>query len=246
MGPEMVESRSSPALRSDRARPPESELSSISPAAKPETVTRPDTAWHRSSSRSSAVSRGTSTINALLLCSSRSRASSWLFPLDAQHPAGAGELQPVLFGQFLLGLLRHGDVLALSHPQLHRPVEPGDVQPPHRVLLRVPGGGVGLGQSSGWGSGSSARPKPWVAKPTAAAAHRNRPPSPQATAVKIFPRCMVLPLSPGLWRLVPPLPNTIAVCGGLCQRKSDKSPEVFCAISIFCEKDDCFPLCLML
>ena len=54
---------------------------------------------------------------------------------------------------------------------------------------------------------------------------------------------MVLPLSPGLWRLVPPLSNTIAVCGGLCQRKSDKSPEVFCAISIFCEKGDCFPLC---
>ena len=82
----MVESRSSPARRSDRARPPESELSSISPAAKPETVTRPDTAWHRSSSRSSAVSRGTSTTNALLLCSSRSRASSWLFHLMRSTP----------------------------------------------------------------------------------------------------------------------------------------------------------------
>ena len=107
-----------------------------------------------------------------------------------------------VFGQFLLGLLRHGDVLALPHPQLHRPVEPGDVQPPHRVLLRVPGGGVGLGPVLRLGIGQFRQAEALGGK-----AHRRRGAQEQASQSPGHRRKDLSPLHGS-----PPFPGSVAAC----------------------------------
>ena len=198
----MVESRSSPALRSDRARPPRVGAELHLPGGKARDRHQ---AGHRLAAQLLQVLRrlpGHLHNQRLAVVLQQVQGQQLAVPLDAQHPAGAGELQPVLFGQLLLGLLRHGDVLALPHPQLHRPVEPGDVQPPHRVLLRVPGGGVGLGPVLRLGIGQFRQAEALGGK-----AHRRRGAQEQASQSPGHRRKDLSPLHGS-----PPFPGSVAAC----------------------------------